>query len=151
MTSLKCHVYDKNMLYFYCVTQCFSLSLITHNLSLQYFSHTYFWNLYKTAQILFSFSNGPTDILTILWNHFVVLFTLAIASMFADGSDPVESRHTKGILLSDSSSMASRSRTELSRYSAPRESKMYLRAWERVRSGHHARISRSLRKTSSAT
>ena len=78
-------------------------------------------------------------------------FTLAIASMFADGSDPVESRHTKGILLSDSSSMASRSRTELSRYSAPRESKMYLRAWERVRSGHHARISRSLRKTSSAT
>ena len=26
------HVNDKNMLYFYCVTQCFSQSLITHKL-----------------------------------------------------------------------------------------------------------------------
>ena len=30
------NVIDKNMLYFYCVTQCFSLSLITHKLKLEY-------------------------------------------------------------------------------------------------------------------
>ena len=29
------NVNDKNMLYFYCVTQCFSLSLITHKLKLK--------------------------------------------------------------------------------------------------------------------
>ena len=29
------YVDDKNMLYFYCVTQCFSLSLITHKLKLK--------------------------------------------------------------------------------------------------------------------
>ena len=54
---------------------------ISLNLSLQYFSHTYFWNLYKTAQILFSFSNVPTDILTILYNHFVVLLNLPWLSL----------------------------------------------------------------------
>ena len=68
--------------------------------------------------------------------------------MLAEGSDPVERRQTKGILLSDSSSIDSKSKTELSRYSAPSESKMYLRACDRVLSGHHARISNSFRKTS---
>jgi hypothetical protein len=51
-----------------------------------------------------------------------------MASICGDGSDPVERRQTSGVRLSDSSSIDSRSRTVLSRYSAPSESKIYFRA-----------------------
>ena len=72
----------------------------------------------------------------------------AMVSIWFEGSEPVVRRHIRGTLLSVSSSIASKSSTVFSRNSAPKESKMYFLAWERVRSGHHERMRRSLRKTS---
>lgn len=73
----------------------------------------------------------PIDSWRISWHR-----SLAMASICGDGSDPTDRRQIRGVRLSDSSSMDSRSRTVLSRYSAPNESKMYFLAWDRVRSGH---------------
>ncbi len=53
------------------------------------------------------------------------------------GSDPIERKQIKGTRSSVSSQVFSRFKMTPSAYEGPSDSAMYLRAWDRVRSGHH--------------
>lgn len=63
-------------------------------------------------------------------NYFLIIhtFDLASLSMFSVGSEPIDRKQTRGILLSLSEHMASISRITPSAYFNPIDSAMYLRA-----------------------
>ena len=61
---------------------------------------------------------------------------LARPSMLLVGSDPMERKQMRGVRISDSSQVFSRSRTTPSAYRSPIDSAMYFLACASVRSGH---------------
>lgn len=61
---------------------------------------------------------------------------LANASIWIVGSDPMDRKHIKGVLVSLSSQVFSRFRITGSVYLSSKESAMYFLAWKTVRSGH---------------
>lgn len=73
---------------------------------------------------------------------------LANVAICEVGSEPIDKMQTKGVLGSDSSHVASKSRICISPYSGPSDSSMYFLACDIVRSGLQERISSNLRKLS---
>lgn len=61
------------------------------------------------------------------WRNSPISLVLARISIWLEGSEPCDRKQTRGVLLSDSSHVDSRSRMALSEYCSPSESEMFVR------------------------